>query len=205
MSASGQQLGEIAAHAASLLIALQLTEARPLKFEALHPLLRLRIDNMRQLDQLYMASTPTPFSEWSPRPEPSFYDSHLMSSVALFNGWLCELGVSAICNPLQRFDASLEHLITQSRKAGARLNEAERTRPAIVGTSVKPYEMLRDHIFYLNTLFELNPPDLPGMDNYAMLPPRDKLRLLRFVDPDLFQLDLQKHHLSPWRHPDDAP
>jgi hypothetical protein len=43
------------------------------------------------------------------------------------------------------------------------------------------------------------------MDAYAMLRAPDQLRLLRFVDPEQFQLDLQAHGLGPWRHSDDPP
>ncbi len=203
--ADGRQLGKIAADAASILIALRLAGPSPLMFEALNPLMRVRIDNMPQLIEMYIDYIPTPFSDWSPRPKPSFYDSHLMGCVAFFNEVTRAPCVSAICNPLQRFDASLENLITQSRQAGARLTEVGRKRPAIVGTSVKPYQVLRDHLYYRNALFGLNPSNLPGMDAYAMLPPPDQLRLLRFVDPEQFQLDLQMHGLGPWRHPDDVP
>lgn len=196
-SASSRQLGEIAAGAASILIALRLTELGPLKFEELNPLVRVRIDNMHQWNELTLNCTPTPFSDWSPRPTPSFYDSHLMMCVAFFNSLPRTPKVSTICNPLLRFDASLESMIMLSRKAGARMKEVERKRPAIFGTSIKPYQVLRDHLYYRDALFELNPlPDLPGMDAYAMLPLGDQLRLLRFVDPEQFQLDLRAHGLE---------
>ncbi len=195
--ADGRQLGEIAAAAASLLIALRLVVPCPLKFEMLNPLMRVRIDNMPQVTEICLDFTPTPFSDWSPRPQPSFYDSHLMKCVAFFNEVTYAPGVSAICNPLLRFDASLKNLITQSRQAGASLAEAIRKRPAIVGTSIKPYQVLRDHLYYRNELFGLNSSNLPGMDAYAMLPRPDQLRLLRFVDPGQFQLDLQAHNPCP--------
>jgi len=41
------------------------------------------------------------------------------------------------------------------------------------------------------------------MDAYWMLPQPDQLRLLRFIDPEQFKLDLQAHGLDSWRHPDD--
>lgn len=203
--ASSRQLGEIAAHAASFLIALRLTEPKPLKFEVLNPLMRVRIDNMPQLLEMYIDYIPTPFSDWSPRPKPSFYDSHLMECVVCFNNLPRTLGVSAICNPLQRFDEGVENMINQSCQSGAMLTELGRKRPAIVGTSVKPYQMLRDHFYYRDKLFGLNLSNLPGMDAYAMLKPANQLRLLRFVDPEQFQIDLQVHSLGPWRHPDDVP
>lgn len=203
-SASGRQLGDIAAYAASFLIALRLTEPGPFKFEALNPLMRVRIDNMPQSIEMYIDSIPTPFSDWSPRPKPSFYDSHLMGCVACFNDLPRAPDVFAICNPLQRFDADLESLITQSRQVGARLTEVRRKRPAIVGTSVKPYQVLRDHFYYRDALFGLKSSNLPGMDAYAMLSQPDQLRLLRFVDPEQFQLDLQAHGLDSWRHPEDV-
>ncbi|MBW7903295.1 MAG: hypothetical protein H3C26_17620 [Rhodocyclaceae bacterium] len=203
--ADGRQLGKIAADAASILIALRLAGPGPFMFEALNPLLRVRIDNMPQSMEMCIDSIPTPFSDWSPRPEPSFYDSHVMECVAFFNEITHAPSVSAICNPLQRFDASLQNLITQSRQAGARLSEMARKRPAIVGTSVKPYQLLRDHLYYRDALFGWSPSDLPGMDAYAMLRAPDQLRLLRFVDPEQFQLDLQAHGLGPWRHSDDPP
>jgi hypothetical protein len=98
----------------------------------------------------------------------------------------------------------LENLIKQSHQARARLSAAERKKPAIVGTSVKPYQVLRDHFFYRNELFGLVPTDLPGMDVYAILPAAEQLRLLRFVDPEQFEHDLRGHDLSPWRRPDDG-
>ncbi len=203
--ANGRQLGEIAAFAASLLIALRLAEQGPLKFEALNPLMRVRIDNMPQLIEMYIDCSSTPFSDWSPRPKPSFYDSHLMGCVAFFNDVTRAPGVSAICNPLQRFDASLENLIAKSRETGAKLKEVERKRPAIAGTSIKPYQVLRDHLHYRSALFGWNPSNLPGMDAYAKLPQPDQLRLLRFVDPEQFQLDLQEHGLGPLWHSDNVP
>ncbi|WP_245951724.1 hypothetical protein [Paracidovorax anthurii] len=202
--AEDRQLGKIAADSASILIALRLAGPGPLMFYELNPLMRVRIDNMPQSMQICIEYIPTPFSDCSPRPKPSFYDSHLMECVAFFNEVTRAPGVSAICNPLQRFDASLENLIDRSREAGAKLKEVERERPAIVGTSVKPYQVLRDHLYYRGVLFGWNQSDLPGMDAYIMLPSPDQLRLLRFVDPDQFQLDLQAHRLDSWRHPDDA-
>ncbi|MGB4064742.1 MAG: hypothetical protein WBK19_13050 [Azonexus sp.] len=202
--ADGRQLGKIAADAASILIALRLAGPSPVTFKALNPLMRVRIDNMPQLIEMYIDYIPTPFSLWSPRPKPTFYDSHLMGCVAFFYKVTNASGVSAICNPLQRFDASLENLITKSRQAGARLTKVVRERPAIVGTSIKPYQVLRDHLYYRSALFGWNPSNLPGMDTYVKLPQPDQLRLLRFVDPEQFQLDLQAHGLGPWRHPDDC-
>lgn len=201
---NGRQLGKIAADAASILIALRLAGPGKLMFKALNPLMRIRIDNMPQSTQMNIDNIPTPFSDWSPRPKPSFYDSHLMECVDFFNEVTRAAGVSAICNPLQRFDALLENLIDRSREAGAKLKEVERKRPAIVGTSVKPYQVLRDHLYYRDQLFGRSQSDLPGMDAYIKLPQPDQLRLLRFVDPDQFQLDLQAHGLDSWRHPDDA-
>lgn len=203
--ADGRQLGEIAADAASILIALRLAGPCPLKFETLNPLMRVRIDNMPQSTEMYIASTPTPFSNWSPSPKPSFYDSHLMKCVAFFNEVTYAPGVFAICNPLQRFDANLENLITKSRVIGAKLNELEKKRSAIVGTSIKPYQVLRDHLYYRSAVFGWSPSNLPGMDVYAKLPQPDQLRLLRFVDSVQFHHDLQVHGLDPWRHPDDLP
>ncbi len=202
--ADGRQLGEFAANAASILIALRLAGPGPLMFEALNPLMCVRIDNMPQLNEMFIDYIPTPFSDHSPRPEPSFYDSHLMGCVAFFNEATRAPGMSAICNPLQRFDTSLENLITQSRQDGARLTKVSRERPAIVGMSVKPYQVLRDHFYYCKEL-GLSRSNLPGMGVYEMLPPPDQLRLLRFVDPKQFQLNLQEHGLDSWRHPDDAP
>jgi len=196
-SANDRQLGKIAADAASLLIALRLTEPGPLKFEMLNPLMRVRIDNMPQATEIYLDSTPTPFADWSPLPQPSFYDSHLMKCVAFFNEVPRAPGVSAICNPLKHFDESLENLIIQSRQADASLAKASRKKPAIVGTSIKPYQVLRDHFYYRNELFGWNSPDLPGMDAYAMLPPLDQHRLLRFVDSEQYQHDLKAHNLLP--------
>jgi len=203
-AAEGRQLGEIAAEAASILIALRLTGLGPLKFEALNRLLRVRIDNMPQSIEMCIDYIPTPFSDWSPRPKPSFYDSHLMQSVAFLNKISCAPGVSAICNPLEHFDASLENLIAKSRRVGARLTDVEQKRPAIVGTSIKTYQVLRDHLYYRNALFGLNPSNLPGMDVYTTLPRPDQLRLLRFVDPEQFQHDLQAHGFGPRRHTDDV-
>lgn len=202
---STRQLGGIAAHAASILIALEITEAGTLKFEALNPLIRVRIDNMPQLTEMHLNVIPTPFSEWSPRPQPSVYDAHLMQCVAFFNSLPRAPNVSEICNPLRQFDASIDELIAKSRQAGAKLAAVERRRPAIVGTSVKPYQALRDHLFYRRELFGANPPDLPGMDAYCMLPEADQRRLLRFIDPDQFKADLQEHDLGAWRHPSDPP
>lgn len=203
--ADSRQLGDIAAAAASILIALQLARPRPFKFEELNPLMRIRIDNMPQLIELCLDIIPTPFSDRSQRPKPSFYDSHLMGCVAFAHEITCKLGVSTICNPLQRFDESLENLIEKSRENFAKLKESERKRPAIVGTSIKPYQVLRDHLYYRDAVFGWNTSNLPGMDSYAILPPHDQLRLLRFVDPEQFQLDLYEYELGSWRHPDDVP
>ena len=204
-SARGRQLGKIASDAASLLIALRLTEPEPPKFQALNPLMRIRIDNMPQSNEMSLAYIPTPFSDWSCRPEPSFYDSHLMACIAGFNDLPRARGVIAICNPLQRFDAGLEKMIAKSRRLGASLNDVARKKPSIIGTSIKPYQMLRGHLFYRDALSLLRPSILPGLDAYANLPRDDQLRVLRFVDPEEFQLDLRDYSLGPWRHPDDGP
>ena len=203
--ADGRQLGKIAADAASILIALRLAGPGPFTFEALNPLMRVRIDNMPQLIELCSNDIPTPFSDWSRFRKPSFYDSHLMGCVAFFHDVTCKLGLSTICNPLQRFDASIENLIAKSRETGAKLKELERKRSAIVGTSIKPYQLLRDHLHYRSAVFGWNPSNLPGMDAYAKLPQPDQRRLLRYVDPEQFQLDLQVENLGLWRHPDDVP
>ncbi|OZI63209.1 hypothetical protein [Bordetella genomosp. 11] len=194
-SAGGRQLGEIAALAASFLIALRLNEPKVLKFEMLNPLVRIRIDNISQRIEPHLDHIPTPFSARSPWPDPSFYDQHLMASVIIFNALPRIAGVP-LCNPLRRFDAMLLDLIKQSGQAGTRFSEAARNRPAIEGTSVKPYQLLRDHLYYRDVLFGRDPskiPHLPGMDNYCMLPEDEKLRLLRFVDPEQFKKDLQSH------------
>jgi hypothetical protein len=201
-SASSRQLGEIAASAASLLIALRLIELNQCKFEMLNPLLRVRLDNMPQLTELLPAYMPTPFSDWSPRPEPSFYDSHLMACVVYFNSLPRAPGASNICNPLQAFDSTVENLINWSCRAGGRLPEGERKRAAVVGTSIKPYHVLRNHLFYRYALFGWNPPNLPGMDAYAKLPSVEQLRVLRFVDSEQFQIDLRAHRLDSSGHSD---
>jgi len=134
---------------------------------------------------------------------PLIDDSHLMQCVACFNDLPRPLESLSICNPLQRFDAGLEKLIIRSHQTGTKLTELERKRPAIFGTSVRPYQVLRDHLYYRDALFGLNPSNLPGMDAYWMLPQPDQLRLLRFIDPEQFKLDLQAHGLDSWRHPDD--
>jgi len=200
-----QQLGEIAADAASILIAMRLAGPDPIKFEALNRLLRVRIDNMPQSIEMNIGYTPTPFSDWSPRPTPSLYDLHLMQCASYFNRISCASSTYAVCNPLQRFDSSLEDLIAQSRRTGAKLTETARKRSAIVGTSVKPYQVLRDHLYYRNSLFGTCLSQLPGMDLYAMLPQPDQLRLLRFIDPEEFKNDLEAHGISEWQHPDDVP
>jgi hypothetical protein len=203
IKASTRQLGQIAAKASSYLIALQLIESAPAKFEMLNPLMRTRVENISQTTTLQAAGIPTPFGEWSPRPDPSFYDLHLMACVNLFNELPLARGLP-LCNPLQRFDGTLHDLIRQASKAGARFPETSRKRPAIEGTSVKPYQVLRDHLYYRHELFGTVPsnmPDLPGMDEYWMLSETDKLRLLRFVDPVQFDHDLRTHDLGSWRHP----
>src|ERR1700721_2649910 len=100
---------------------------------------------MQQLNELTVNCTPTPFSDWSPRPTPSFYDSHLMMCVAFFNSLPRAPNVSAICNQMRRFDASVENMIKQSGEVGTRMKEVDRKRPAIFGTSIKPYQVLRDY------------------------------------------------------------
>lgn len=200
-----RQLGVIASYAASLLIALQLIKSEgasgALKFESLNRLMRVRIDNMVQSLRECPDFTTTPFSDRPRRPKISVYDSHLIACVAYFN----TLMESSICNPLQRFDACLEKLIARSRQPGAKLAERERRRPAIVGTSVKPYQMLRNWLYYRLAPFEFRQPNLPGIDAYLRLSQSDQLRLLRFIDPEEFKKDLKKHGLGSWRHPDDPP
>lgn len=200
--AGGQQLGQIAAWAASFLVALRLTGPGPFRFEALSPLIRVRVDNMAQSPELVAASIPTPFSDWSPRPEPSFHDRQVMDCVADFNDLPRPPDGPVLCNPLARFDHELVTLIGQAGRTGASLAAARRSRPAIAGTSVKPYQLLRDHLFYRDALFRLNPVDLPGLDAYAMLPPADQLDLLSFVDPVQFRLDLESHRQGEGHRPD---
>lgn len=202
-AAGSRQLGECAANAASILMALRLSVPSPLRFEELNPLIRVRIENMRQSDDLRVLYIPTPFSNYSARPNPSLYDSHLMQCVTFFNKFPRVPGISAVCNPLHRFDAALEGVITKSREAGARLTEVERTRSAIAGTSVKPYQLLLNHLYYRDELSLLVPGLLPSFDAFARLPQVDQLRALRFVDPDEFERDLKAHGLGSWRHPDE--
>lgn len=201
-SASGRQLGKIASDAASLLISLRLMGPKTPKFQALNPLMRIRIDNMPQSTEMAIPYIPTPFSDWSCRPKPSFYDSHLMACIADFNDLPRELDVFPICNPLQRFDAELENMIAQSRRLATSLAGVMRERPAIIGTSIKPYEMLRDHLYYRDALSLLRMSILPSLDAYANLARDDQLRLLRFVDPEQFQLDFAEYDSGPRRYPD---
>ncbi len=203
VNACGRQLGEIAACAASILVALRISEQGSLKFEELNPLMRVRIDNMPQLEEVFIDAIPTPFSDFSSRPEPSFYASHLMQCVKFFNNFSRSLNASISCNPLVRFDAGVEELIVQSQVFGAKMTEGKRNLLAIAGTSVRPYEVLRDHFYYRDALFGFNPSNLPGMDMYMMISRDDQLRVLRFVDPEQFQLDLKKHGITEWHHPND--
>jgi len=203
-SAKNRQLGEVAACAASILIALRVSGHESLKFEELNPLMRVRIENMPQLEEIFIDYIPTPFSDWSPRPKPRFYDLHLMQCVAFFNNFSRSLNVTIDCNPLIRFDADVKKLVSQSRERGAKMADLNRKSSVIAGTSVKPYQVLRDHFYYRNVLFGLNPSNLPGMDFYMALPAHDQLRVLRFVDPEQFQLDLESHGMLEWRHPDDV-
>ena len=195
--ANHRQLGEIAAFAASLLIAQRLRESAPLKFEMLNPLMRVRIDNIPQVTELILVGLPTPFSDWSPRPEPSFYDSHVMECVRFFNDRIDVVAAGAICNPLQYFDKSLREMLSKSLEFGASLARAKRQRSAIIGTSIKPYQVLRNHSYYRYALFGSNLANLPAMDDYANLKPREQRFLLRFVDPEQYQFDLQAHNLCP--------
>jgi hypothetical protein len=198
-----RQLGSIASDAAGVLIGMRLAQPESAKHEALNKLMRVRIDFMKQRLEMHTTSSPTPFSSWSDRPEASFYDGHLMRSVGCFNGLPRAPGASGYCNPLQRFDEAIPALVEWANKKGAKLNQTERKRPAIAGTSIRPYQFLRNNFFYVCELFGGACPPLPGLDSYAKLPDDDQLRVLRFVDPDQFLADLTTHGMAGWRHPDD--
>ncbi len=200
-----RQLGEIASYAASYLIALRLMEQPPPKFESLYPLLRVRIDNMEQIVEMIHVTTPTPFSNCSFLLEHRFYDRHLIQCVASFNDLPFRSEEFPLCNPLLRFDADLANLIDRSRQPGANLAEKKRSSPAIAGTSIKPYQMLRDCSYFLDALFVSRLPILPSLEAYLKLSEADQRRLLRFIDPEAFKKDLNDHKLDSWRHPDDPP
>ena len=114
------------------------------------------------------------------------------------------LNLSITLTPLSHFDAEVKKIADQSRKFGAKMTEAKRKSSAIIGTSVKPYELLRDNLYYLNELFSLNTQSTPGMEFYLSLPQHDKLRILRYIDPEQFKNDLLKHNMTEWRHPEDT-
>jgi len=202
-SSNNRQLGEVTAYAVSFLVALRISENDAIKFKELNPLVRVKIDNSPQLNEILLDITPTPFSNYSSRPKPSFYDSCLIECVASFNRFSRSLNISTICNPIARFDEGVEKLIIQSRNFGAKMTEKKRKLPAIVGTSVKSYQLLRDHFYYIDGLFTLNWPFPPGMTLYMTLPQHDQLRVLRFVNPVQFQADLKAHGITEWHHPDD--
>lgn len=194
-SAGSRQLGEIAANAASILIALELTKPGPFKFGQFNPLLRTRIENMRQWDEFKMLFEPTPFSEWSSPPAISFYDSHLLMCVGQFNSVPRAEGNHIICNPLERFDKNLKSIVVNYDNPNATMKAAERNRPAIAGTSVTPYQLLRNLMHYYSALFWQSPalPEMAGMEAYLRLPIEEQRLVLRFIDPDMFKLDLEAH------------
>lgn len=201
--ANERQLGNLAESAASLLIALRLAEPGGLKFEELNPLVRVRIDSMRQTSVLQVQFIPTPFSDFSDLPKTSVHDAHLLQCVGFFNGFPRAPGVVGTCNPIKRFDACLGGYLIQARERSGRLKSIDRNRPAITGTSIKPYQMLRDHLFYRDALFGMNVADIPQLDAYSMLPQCEQLRLLRYVDAEQFRLDSERYGLAGRRHPDD--
>ncbi|GCD54567.1 hypothetical protein [Acetobacter pasteurianus] len=197
--ARNRQLGETASGAASFLIALRLIDSKTPKFQELTSLMRVRIDNMSQYDELKCAVTPTPFSQYSYPMKISSYDLHLIMCVEFFNNFLTQAGVSPVCNPLQSFDAALKNMIIKSREPDASLKKLERNKPAIVGTSIKPYQLLRESIHYRVALALFCSTDLLNLDAYDKLQSYDQLRLLRFIDPEQFQADLEEYNPSSWR------
>jgi len=193
--ADSRQLGEIAADAASILIALELTKPGPFKFGKFNPLLRTRIDNMPQWDELRVKFEPSPFSNYSSPPETTLYDLHLMMCVARFNSVERSPGIHIICNPLERFDKVLAIVMADYEMPNATMKVVERKIPAIAGTSVTPYQFLRNSTHYLLALFGQSStiPEMAGIDAYLRMSNEEQLRILCFVDPAMFKHDLEAH------------
>lgn len=97
-------------------------------------------------------------------------------------------------------------MVERSKKPGASLSAKLRRAPAISGTSVLPYEVLKFPEYFLLMVMDPrgeNRIETPGLEDYSRLGRDDQLRVLRYVDADRFRQDLAAYSLADWRHPDD--
>ena len=200
------QIGGYALYAASSLIAMRIMDGETLKSAELNPLVILRIDSLPLSTTIELNEVPSVFKIFTPRPVLSSYDEHVLKSVALFNEIPRAPGAGGTCNPLAGLDQQLHLMVERSKKPGASLSAKLRRAPAISGTSVLPYEVLKFPEYFLLMVMDPrgeNRIETPGLEDYSRLGRDDQLRVLRYVDADRFRQDLAAYSLADWRHPDD--
>lgn len=198
-----RQLGWIGSIAATLLIALRISDSQIKKFEELNPLVKIRIESIEQDVELQAEVFPTPFSDYSNLPKLSIYDSHILSSLVYLKSFPRAPGVLLTTNPLKRFDDDLQAFFEEARILGARLTPKKANRSAIAGTSIKPYEVLVYKLYYLMKLDQMELTDLPFLMRFQKLLRCEQLRMLRYIDQDKFIQDIKLYDLVGWCHPED--
>lgn len=200
------QIGGYALYAASSLIAMRIMDGESLKSAELNPLVMLRIESLPLSTTLELNEVPSVFKMFTPRPVLSSYDEHVLKSVALFNEIPRAPGAGGTCNPLAGLDQHLHLIVERSKKPGASLSAKVRRAPAISGTSVLPYEVLKFPVYFLLMVMDRrgeNRIETPGLEDYSRLGRDDQLRVLRYVDADRFAQDLAAYSMADWRHPED--
>lgn len=200
------QIGGYAVFAASLLIAIRIMDSAPLKSAELNPLVMLRIESLPLTTTLELEEVPSVFKMFTPRPFLSSYDEHVLKSVALFNEIPRAASVGGTCNPLAGLNQRLPLIVKDSKKPGSSLNAKVRHMPAIRGTSVTLYDLLKFPEYFLLMVVDRrakNHIDMTTLEDYIRLERDDKMQILRHVDADRFSEDLAAYSMEGWRHPEE--
>ncbi|POA57702.1 MULTISPECIES: hypothetical protein [unclassified Pseudomonas] len=205
--AEKQQLGHLGFFAASYVIALEISQEKPLHYGCLNPWISKRIESERQILELRMNFS-TVFLSSNDSPEWQTSLQAVFSSIREFNSDMSELTrvpLESFCNPLKKLDGFMEAFFQLLGEGGdeARfgklickaIKSKDRVRSVLSMHTATPYEVLRDERLYAQTLFggpklyfQLN----PHLHAYYRLPDAHKKLILQALNPERYQQDSQQ-------------
>jgi len=190
---NGRQIGQVAEWAATMLIALHLHTSPPKTHLALNPLVKVRIDNLRQRLGIQALAIPTPFSMYSQAPEIDTYDLHMLESINLFISHPRAPGVQVPFLYLERIDRLFQSLLEAVSAPGSRPVGWDSTKLVLPGISVPTYELIRDLSVYQGYIHARYAPEMNSLNQYLWSSEADQKRVLRLVDPVSFRRDVERY------------
>ena len=192
-AAGHRQVGEIAEWAASMLIALHLHTDAPKTHLALNQLVRTRIDNLAQREEMVLGIVLTPFSRFSARPEVDTYTQHMLESINRFLLHPRAPGVEVPFLYLDKLDRFLGACFEVENALPPGSAGPDTTKLVLPGVAIPAYELLRDIGFYRAYLSTDDAPVFEYVDRYLSSTDGVQLSILKRLDPIAFAQDMQRY------------